>query len=79
MTEPNNRQLAARKRAAEQKRLDPMFYKRKGSIPKRDTGTPRGFQVIDSEIAREIQSAGGRAGKGVSKKKNDLIGKDEHE
>lgn len=52
---------AAKARAAEQKRLDPMFFKRKGSLPKRFTETPRGFGAIDPDLAREIQAKGREA------------------
>ena len=61
MVEINKRSIAAIKRAKEQKRLDPMFFKRKGSLPKRKTDTPRGFAAMTPELSKEIQRKGNAA------------------
>ena len=84
MTEPNKRSIAAKARAERQKTFDPMFFHRKGSLPKANTGTPRGFQVIDDIAAKEIQSKGGIASGGNiqaynEQRKQDLKGKDLYE
>ena len=49
---------SAKRKAQENLRLDPMFYKRLGSRPKRFTTTPRGFGAMDPDLAKEIQAKG---------------------
>jgi len=65
----NKRSIAAKARAQRQKESNPDHFKITGSLPKRDTGTPRGFQVIDPQLAREIQQKGVEA----RKAKKDMV------
>lgn len=62
MTQPNNGnpidlEFYKVKRPRSQKQIE--ASRRNGLAPKRNTGTPRGFQVIDKDKAKEIQSKGG--------------------
>jgi len=70
MTE-NKRSEAAKVRAAEQKRLDPMFFKRRGGV-----GGQKSKRVMTEEEKKAFSRIGVEARK---KKLNDLKGKDLHE
>ena len=58
MTQPTARQIAARKRAAEQKRLDPMFFKRRGALGGSVSGISKGIATMSLEQRKEFSQKG---------------------
>lgn len=53
-----NKSEAAKIRAQEQKRFDPMFFKRLGSVGGSTTGVKKGFSALHPDKVREIRAKG---------------------